>query len=149
MAKRKILFILTIILGIFPLLLFTFAFAAHAESTSETPRQLCADARKDGSYTILEDTQDRCVYVSPGVIKIEHFYQGNQLCLRTTGFKEALTFGLVFVSCGFITDGFYALTASGLREVLVKGRALPFVQRYVAGVVFVALGIVAASAKIS
>lgn len=94
MVKRKILFILAIILGILPLLLFTFVFAAHAESTSETPRQLCDDARRDGSYTILEDTPDKCTYVSPGVIKIEHFYQGNQLCLRTTGFKEALTFGL-------------------------------------------------------
>ena len=62
---------------------------------------------------------------------------------------QALTCGLVFVSCGIITDGSYALTASGLREVLVKGRTLPFIQRYVAGVVFVALGIVAASAKIS
>ncbi|MBI2405638.1 FecR domain-containing protein [Candidatus Microgenomates bacterium] len=94
MAKRKIPFILTIILGILPLLFFAFAFDAHAESTSETPRQLCDDARRDGSYTILEDTQDRCVYVLPGVIKHEHFYQGNQLCYRGTGFKDALTFSL-------------------------------------------------------
>ena len=53
------------------------------------------------------------------------------------------------MSCGFITDGTYALTASSLREVLVKGKTLPFVQRDIAGVVFVVLGLVAASAKIS
>lgn len=86
--------ILAIILGILPFLLLAFAFAAHAESTSETPKQLCDDARRDGSYTILEDTQDKCTYVSPGVIKIEHFYQGNKLCLRTTGFKDTLTLSL-------------------------------------------------------
>ena len=57
--------------------------------------------------------------------------------------------GAIFVACGFITDGIYALTASSLRETLVKGKALPFIQRYVAGVVFVLLGIVAGSAKIS
>ena len=51
--------------------------------------------------------------------------------------------------CGFVTDGIYALTASSLRETLVKGKALPFIQRYVAGVVFVLLGVVAATAKIS
>ena len=62
---------------------------------------------------------------------------------------QALMLGVVFVSCGFITDGTYALTASSLREVLVKGKTLPFIQRYIAGVVFVVLGLVAASAKIS
>jgi threonine/homoserine/homoserine lactone efflux protein len=62
---------------------------------------------------------------------------------------KALTLGTVFVICGFFTDGIYSLTASSLREVLVKGKTLPFVQRYIAGVVFVVLGFVAALAKIS
>ena len=62
---------------------------------------------------------------------------------------QSLILGSIFVSLGFITDGFYALTASSLRETLINGKTLPFVQRYVAGVVFVLLGVVAASAKIS
>jgi threonine/homoserine/homoserine lactone efflux protein len=57
--------------------------------------------------------------------------------------------GSVFVLCGFVIDGIYALTASSLREVLVKGKALPFIQQYVAGVVFVLLGAAAALAKVS
>jgi len=63
--------------------------------------------------------------------------------------RQSLILGSVFVLCGFIIDGFYALTASSLREVLVKGKALPFIQQYVAGVVFVLLGVAAALAKVS
>ena len=37
----------------------------------------------------------------------------------------------------------YALTASALRARLLTGRSLPFVQRYVAGTVFVLLGVMA------
>lgn len=68
---------------------------------------------------------------------------------KSSNALQSLMLGAVFVACGFITDGIYALTASSLRETLVKGKALPFIQRYVAGVVFVLLGIVAGSAKIS
>ncbi len=68
---------------------------------------------------------------------------------KSSNALQSLAFGSVFVIFGFITDGIYALCASSLRETLVKGKALPFVQRYVAGVVFVLLGIMAASAKIS
>ncbi len=68
---------------------------------------------------------------------------------KSSNALQSLMLGAVFVACGFITDGVYALTASSLRETLVKGKALPFIQRYVAGVVFVLLGIVAGSAKIS
>ena len=39
------------------------------------------------------------------------------------------------------------ILASSLRTVLVKGRGLPFVQRYVAGTVFIGLGAVAATAS--
>ena len=63
--------------------------------------------------------------------------------------RQSLILGSVFVLCGFIIDGVYALTASSLREVLVKGKALPFIQQYVAGVVFVLLGAAAALAKVS
>ena len=63
--------------------------------------------------------------------------------------RQSLILGSVFVLCGFVTDGIYALTASSLREVLVKGKALPFIQQYVAGVVFVLLGVAAALAKVS
>lgn len=63
--------------------------------------------------------------------------------------RQSLILGSVFVLCGFVSDGVYALTASSLREVLVKGKALPFIQQYVAGVVFVLLGAAAALAKVS
>lgn len=68
---------------------------------------------------------------------------------KSSNATQSLLLGTIFVTCGFITDGIYALTASSLRETLVKGKALPFIQRYVAGIVFVLLGVVAASAKIS
>jgi len=68
---------------------------------------------------------------------------------KSSNALQSLVLGAVFVTCGFITDGIYALSASSLRETLIKGKALPFIQRYVAGVVFVLLGIMAASAKIS
>ena len=63
--------------------------------------------------------------------------------------RQSLILGSVFVLCGFVIDGVYALTASSLREVLVKGKALPFIQQYIAGVVFVLLGAAAALAKVS
>ncbi len=63
--------------------------------------------------------------------------------------RQSLILGSVFVLCGFVIDGIYALTASSLREVLVKGKALPFIQQYVAGIVFVLLGVAAALAKVS
>lgn len=60
---------------------------------------------------------------------------------------QALVLGLVFVGIGFCTDSTYSLLASGLRHVLLRGKALPFVQRWVAGTVFIGLGVVAASAS--
>jgi threonine/homoserine/homoserine lactone efflux protein len=68
---------------------------------------------------------------------------------KTSNALQSLLLGTVFVTCGFVTDGIYALTASSLRETLLKGKALPFIQRYLAGVVFVLLGVMAVSAKIS
>jgi threonine/homoserine/homoserine lactone efflux protein len=63
---------------------------------------------------------------------------------RGSAGPQALALGLVFVTIGFCSDGAYALAASHLRTVLVRGRALPFVQRYVAGTVYIGLGLVAA-----
>ena len=62
---------------------------------------------------------------------------------------QALVLGLVFVGLGFFTDGTYSLVASRLRTVLLRGRTLPFVQRWVAGTVFIGLGLVAATASVS
>ena len=59
--------------------------------------------------------------------------------------SQSLVLGSIFVAIGFVTDGTYAITASALRQVLLSGRTLPFVQRYVAGTVFVALGVMAAT----
>jgi len=59
--------------------------------------------------------------------------------------SQALVLGTVFVLIGCVTDGMYALTASALRGVLLTGRTLPIVQRWVAGSVFVALGVMAAT----
>ena len=61
--------------------------------------------------------------------------------------RQALALGIVFVLIGCITDSVYSLVASSLRGVLVRGRGLPFVQRYVAGTVFIGLGLVAATAS--
>jgi threonine/homoserine/homoserine lactone efflux protein len=62
---------------------------------------------------------------------------------------QALVLGLVFVLLGFCTDSSYALLSSSLRDVLLRGRALPFVRRWVAGTVFIGLGLVAATASVS
>ena len=60
---------------------------------------------------------------------------------------QALILGLVFIGLACITDPLYAIAASTLRGVLLRGTAYPFVQRYVAGTVFLALGLVAATAS--
>lgn len=60
---------------------------------------------------------------------------------------QALLLGLLFVVIALATDGSYALAASALREVLIRGRALPFVQRWVAGGVYIGLGLLAATSS--
>jgi threonine/homoserine/homoserine lactone efflux protein len=62
---------------------------------------------------------------------------------------QALILGLVFVGIGFCTDSTYSLIASNLRAVLLNGKTLPFVRRWVAGTVFIGLGLVAATASVS
>jgi threonine/homoserine/homoserine lactone efflux protein len=60
--------------------------------------------------------------------------------------RQALALGIVFVLIGCMTDSVYSVLASSLRGALMRGRGLPFVQRYVAGTVFIGLGLVAATA---
>jgi len=62
---------------------------------------------------------------------------------------QALVLGLVFVLIGFCTDGTYSLVASTLSHILLRGRTLPFIRRWVAGSVFIGLGLVAATASVS
>ena len=64
---------------------------------------------------------------------------------KWAAWSQALVLGITFVLIGCLTDGLYALTASALRARLLSGRTLPFVQRYVAGTVFIGLGVVAAT----
>lgn len=61
--------------------------------------------------------------------------------------SQALILGIIFVAIGCLTDGTYALAANALRSVLVNGRSLPFIQRYVAGSVFIGLGLMATRAS--
>ncbi len=60
---------------------------------------------------------------------------------------QSFIFGSIFITLGFVSDGTYALIASGLRDKLLSGRALPIIQRYVSGIVFIALGVVAGSTR--
>jgi threonine/homoserine/homoserine lactone efflux protein len=60
---------------------------------------------------------------------------------------QSLVLGGVFLVLATLFNSTYALLASSLRGVLLRGRALPFVQRYVAGTVFVGLGLLAATAS--
>ena len=60
---------------------------------------------------------------------------------------QSFVLGSIFVVLGCFSDAAYALTASALRDRLLTGPALPFVRRYVAGSVFVALGVIASTAR--
>lgn len=55
-------------------------------------------------------------------------------------------FGLIFVAIGIVSDGIYALAASGARDLLRKSRKVATVQRYVSGGMYVTLGVTAALA---
>lgn len=60
---------------------------------------------------------------------------------------QSLVLGGVFVLIGCITDSTYSTVASSMRHVLLRGRALGIVQRWVAGTVFIGLGLMAATAS--
>lgn len=59
---------------------------------------------------------------------------------------QALALGVVFVGLGCLMDGAWAVLADTVRHLLVRGRMLVFVRRYVSGTMFIGLGIVAARA---
>ena len=59
---------------------------------------------------------------------------------------QSLFLGAIFVVLATLFNGSYSLMASGLRHLLLRGKTLPFVQRYVSGTLFVGLGALAATA---
>ena len=52
---------------------------------------------------------------------------------------QSLIFGSLFVLLGFVTDGSWALLASAVRGMLLRGKAMPFIRRWVSGSMFVGL----------
>ena len=65
---------------------------------------------------------------------------------RPSPWTQVLTLGVVFVLIGSVTDSTWAIAASSLRRVLLRGRALGIMRRWVSGSVFVTLGVLAARA---
>lgn len=66
---------------------------------------------------------------------------------RGPAWSQSLVLGALFVLLGLITDGAWAFLASAVRGALLRGRAMPFIRRYVSGSMFVVLGLVAARAQ--
>ena len=66
---------------------------------------------------------------------------------RGPAWVQSLVLGSLFVLLGCITDGAWAFLASGVRHLLLRGRAMPIIRRWVSGSTFVALGLVAARAQ--
>lgn len=56
---------------------------------------------------------------------------------------QVLFFGALFIVLGICSDGTYALVASTIGGALKRGRAYEAVERYVAGAIFVGLGVAA------
>jgi len=73
---------------------------------------------------------------------LPHFIDPN----RGPTWPQALTLGIIFVLIACVTDSVWAIGTSGLRDVLLRGKSLAFVQRWVSGSVFVVLGVLAAQA---
>jgi threonine/homoserine/homoserine lactone efflux protein len=59
---------------------------------------------------------------------------------------QVLFFGALFIALGICSDGTYALLASTVGGALRRTRAYEAVERYVAGAIFVGLGVTAAVA---
>jgi threonine/homoserine/homoserine lactone efflux protein len=66
---------------------------------------------------------------------------------RGATWSQALVLGSLFVALGLMIDGAWAVLASGVRDLLLRGRAQAFVRRWVSGSMFVALGIAAATVR--
>ena len=59
---------------------------------------------------------------------------------------QSLVLGLVFVVLATIFNGSYTLMASGLRDYLLRGRAVYIMRRYVSGFAFIGLALLAMTA---
>ncbi len=57
--------------------------------------------------------------------------------------SHSLVLGAVFVVLATIFNCTLSLTASSLRDLLLRGKSLYFIRRYVSGVLFIGLGILA------
>ncbi len=67
---------------------------------------------------------------------------------RGAAWVQSLVLGTLFTLLGAITDCTWALVASAVRRGPVpRGRAMPFIRRYVSGTIFVTLGVIAARAQ--
>jgi threonine/homoserine/homoserine lactone efflux protein len=66
---------------------------------------------------------------------------------RGPAWSQSFVLGSLFVVLGLITDGAWAFLASAVRGALLRGKAMPFIRRYVSGSMFVTLGLVAARAQ--
>ena len=66
---------------------------------------------------------------------------------RGSAALQSLVLGSTFVVLGCISDSLFAILASARRGTLLRGKSLPFVQRYVAGSVFIALGAIASTTR--
>jgi len=66
---------------------------------------------------------------------------------RGSAALQSLVLGSTFVVLGCISDSLFAILASAVRGTLLRGKSLPFVQRYVAGSVFIALGAIASTTR--
>lgn len=59
---------------------------------------------------------------------------------------QSLVLGLVFVILATLFNGSYTLMASGLRDYLLRGRAVYVMRRYVSGFAFIGLALLAMTA---
>ena len=59
---------------------------------------------------------------------------------------QSMVLAVVFVILATIFNGSYVLMAAKLRDVLVRGRAVPVMRRWVSGSLFILLGLFAARA---
>jgi threonine/homoserine/homoserine lactone efflux protein len=57
---------------------------------------------------------------------------------------QMIFFGLLFVLLGVLSDGTYALVASGARDLLRRSRRVVTAQRYISGGMYLTLGVTAA-----
>lgn len=54
---------------------------------------------------------------------------------------QMLIFGGAFIALGFLTDGFYAFTAGGVRNLFQGHEGFARIQKNIAGTIFIMLGI--------